>query len=46
MKVPYIRAMGAIRFSLGRYNTADEVEFVLDVLPKIVAGLNAAAAGG
>ena len=46
MKVPYIRAMGAIRFSLGRYNTADEVEFVLDVLPKIVASLNAAAAGG
>lgn len=36
MNVPYSAAMGAIRFSLGRYNTETEVDFVLDVLPNIV----------
>jgi cysteine desulfurase len=37
MEVPYADAMGAIRFSLGRYNTTEEVEFVLENLPKIIA---------
>jgi cysteine desulfurase len=36
MDVPYSRAMGAIRFSLGRFNTMEEVEFVLERLPEIV----------
>lgn len=36
MNVPYADAMGAIRFSLGRYNTGREVDFALGVLPKIV----------
>ncbi len=36
MNIPYSQAMGAIRFSLGRYNTAAEVDFVLDILPPII----------
>ncbi len=40
MGIPYERAAGSIRFSFGRYNTAREVEFVLNVLPEIVAELS------
>jgi cysteine desulfurase len=36
MKVPYEVARGAIRFSLGRYNTEEDVDHVLQVLAKIV----------
>jgi cysteine desulfurase len=36
MNIPYSAAMGAIRFSLGRYNTEREVDFVLEILPKII----------
>ncbi len=36
MNIPYSQAMGAIRFSLGRFNTRSEVEFVLEILPKII----------
>ena len=36
MNIPYSQAMGAIRFSLGRYNTETEVDFVLENLPKII----------
>lgn len=39
MEIPYSRAMGAIRFSLGRFNTDGEVDFVLNILPKIIAEL-------
>ncbi len=39
MNVPYRAAMGAIRFSLGRYNTEPEIDFVLEALPKIVREL-------
>lgn len=39
MNIPYSRAMGAIRFSLGRYNTEAEVDFVLEILPRIIAEL-------
>lgn len=39
MNVPYARAMGAIRFSLGRSNTAAEVETVIEVLPGIIENL-------
>lgn len=41
MNVPYSRAMGAIRFSLGRYNTEAEVDFVIEKLPEIIKELNA-----
>ncbi len=40
MNVPYSSAMGAIRFSLGRYNTEAEVDYVLQVVPKIVQELS------
>lgn len=39
MNVPYLTAMGAIRFSLGRYNTEAEVDYVLEILPKIIEEL-------
>ena len=39
MNISYSQAMGAIRFSLGRFNTEAEVDFVLQVLPKIVCDL-------
>ena len=44
MNIPYSVAMGSIRFSLGRYNTEEEVELVLRELPSIVAGLRKLAA--
>lgn len=39
MNIPYLTAMGAIRFSLGRYNTEEEIDFVLEILPKIIEDL-------
>lgn len=36
MKVPYVAALGAIRFSFSHENTAEDVSQVLDVLPAIV----------
>ena len=39
MNIPYADAMGAIRFSMGRYNTEAEVDFVLEILPKIIGDL-------
>ncbi len=36
MNIPYSHSMGAIRFSLGRYNTENEVDFVLENLPGII----------
>ncbi len=39
MNVPYTAAQGSIRFSLGRYNTAPEIEHTLALLPAIVARL-------
>ncbi len=39
MNIPYSWAMGSIRFSLGRYNTAEEIETVIAVLPEIVSEL-------
>ncbi len=39
MNVPYTAAQGSIRFSLGRYNTEEEIEHTLRVLPNIVKQL-------
>jgi cysteine desulfurase len=39
MNIPYSQAMGSIRFSLSRYNSEEEVNFVLEHLPKIVREL-------
>ena len=44
MNVPYEIARGSIRFSLGRYNTKEEVDQALDVLSEIIAGLEQKAA--
>ena len=41
MNVPYALATGSIRFSLGRYNTAAEIDQVLRVLPEAVASVRA-----
>jgi len=39
MKVPYRVARGAIRFSLGRYNTATDIDQTLSALTEIIAQL-------
>ncbi len=39
MNIPFTTAMGAIRFSLGRFNTEAEVDFVIENLPKIIDDL-------
>lgn len=36
MNIPYLQAMGAIRFSLGRYNTVNDIDTVLRELPGAV----------
>ena len=43
MNVPYSFAMGSIRFSLGRYNTVEEVETLLENLPAIITRLRSTA---
>lgn len=39
MNVPYSRSMGSIRFSLGRFNTVEEVDAVLNTFPNIIEKL-------
>lgn len=39
MNIPYSLAQGSIRFSVGRYNTEDEIETTLRVLPDVIARL-------
>jgi cysteine desulfurase len=39
MKVPYEAARGSIRFSLGRYNTKEDIDYTLGVLPDILTRL-------
>ena len=39
MNIPYSDAMGAVRFSLGRFNTEREVDLLLEVLPRIIEEL-------
>jgi len=39
MGVPVTALSGAIRFSFSRYNTEDEVDFVLSVLPPVISRL-------
>lgn len=41
MKVPFQFAHGSIRFSLSRYNTMEEVQKVVEVMPAIVSRLRA-----
>ncbi len=41
MGVPFIAAHGSIRFSLSRYNTESEIDYVAQVVPRIVERLRA-----
>lgn len=41
MGVPYTAAHGSIRFSLSRFNTQEEVDYVMEQLPPIVERLRA-----
>jgi len=41
MGVPPMRARGCVRFSLGIYNTAEEVDYLLQVLPPMIVKLRA-----
>jgi cysteine desulfurase len=39
MGVPFTAAHGSIRFSLSRYTTAEEIDFVIEKMPPIIARL-------
>ncbi|MBE6379839.1 MAG: cysteine desulfurase NifS [Lentisphaerae bacterium] len=39
MGIPYTSAHGTIRFSFSRYNTVEEVDFILEKLPPVIATL-------
>jgi len=39
MDIPFTAAHGTVRFSLSRYNSMDEIEKVVEVMPSIVAQL-------
>jgi cysteine desulfurase len=41
MGVPFTAAHGSTRFSLSRYNTEPEIDFVIENMPKIVTRLRA-----
>jgi cysteine desulfurase len=41
MGVPFTSVHGSIRFSLSRYNTEEEVEYVIRELPGIIGQLRA-----
>jgi len=41
MGVPFTSAHGSIRFSLSRYNTQEEIDYVLAQLPPIIQRLRA-----
>ncbi|HYJ90907.1 MAG TPA: aminotransferase class V-fold PLP-dependent enzyme, partial [Pyrinomonadaceae bacterium] len=39
MNIPYSYSMGSIRFSLGRFNTDEEIDFILERLPTVIKSL-------
>jgi cysteine desulfurase len=39
MGVPFTAAHGSIRFSLSGYNTEEEIDYILEVMPPIIEGL-------
>lgn len=39
MNIPHTTALRSVRFSLGRYNTAAEIEHTLDILRDVIGGL-------
>ena len=42
MQVPFTAVHGSLRISLSRYNTDDDVDRILEVLPRVVASLRRA----
>ena len=41
MGVPFIAVHGSVRFSLGRYNTDEDIDYVLEKLPPVIRELRA-----
>ena len=39
MGVPFTAVHGSVRFSLSRYNTEAEVDYILDKLPPVIKNL-------
>jgi cysteine desulfurase len=39
LKIPFTAVHGSIRFSLSRYNTEEEIDYLLGVFPEVVANL-------
>jgi cysteine desulfurase len=39
MGIPYTAIHGSIRFSLSRYNTEEEIEKVIEIMPPIIKEL-------
>jgi cysteine desulfurase len=39
MGVPFTAVHGSVRFSLSRYNTTDEIDYVLEKLPPVIRTL-------
>jgi cysteine desulfurase len=39
MEIPIEFAHGTIRFSLGKYNTKEEIDYALEVIPPVIEGL-------
>ena len=39
MKIPYTAAHGTVRFSLSRYTTEEEIDYVLEKVPALIAKL-------
>ncbi len=41
MGVPFIAVHGSVRFSLSRYNTAEEIDYALAKIPPVIRNLRA-----
>jgi cysteine desulfurase len=41
--LPYERAIGSVRFTVGKATTAEEIDYVLDILPPLIERLRAVA---
>jgi cysteine desulfurase len=39
MGIPFTYAQGSVRFSLSRYNTEEEIDYIIDQLPAIITRL-------
>jgi cysteine desulfurase len=39
MGIPHERAHGSIRFSLSRYNTDEEMDYIIEKLPPVIEHL-------